>query len=163
NKLILLASVIAAGCGITDRRCLCPAIAYLPPVLVHVVDATTNQPLAQATFSVSGKETAAYCQNAAPPDGGSECVGGWRLHLIGPVLAAQFGFLPGLLWILVGVTLGGAVHDFVILTASVRHEGRSLAEIARAQIGPVAGAVAAIAIFFTVLIAIAAMGFAVVN
>jgi carbon starvation protein len=83
--------------------------------------------------------------------------------LIGPVLAAQFGFLPGLSWILIGVTLGGAVHDFVILTASVRRGGKSLAEIAREEIGPVAGVIAAIAIFFTVIIAIAAMGFAVVN
>src|SRR4051794_3214438 len=83
--------------------------------------------------------------------------------LIGPVLAAQFGFLPGLLWILVGVTLGGAVHDFVILTASVRRGGRSLAEIARDEVGPVAGVIATIAILFTVVIAIAAMGFAVVN
>src|SRR3954453_362913 len=83
--------------------------------------------------------------------------------LIGPVLAAQFGFLPGLSWILIGVTLGGAVHDFVILTASVRRNGKSLAEIAREEIGPAAGVVAAIAIFFTVIIAIAAMGFAVVN
>ena len=83
--------------------------------------------------------------------------------LIGPVLAAQFGFLPGLLWILVGVTLGGAVHDFVILTASVRRGGRSLAEIAREEVGPVAGVIAAIAIFFTVIIAIAAMGFSVVK
>ncbi len=83
--------------------------------------------------------------------------------LIGPVLAAQFGFLPGLLWILVGVTLGGAVHDFVILTSSVRRGGRSLAEIARDELGPLAGLIAAIAIFFTVIIAIAAMGFAVVQ
>jgi carbon starvation protein len=83
--------------------------------------------------------------------------------LIGPVLAAQFGFLPGLTWILIGVVMGGAVHDFVILTASVRKGGKSLAEIAREEIGPAAGIVAAIAIFFTVLIAIAAMGFAVIN
>jgi len=83
--------------------------------------------------------------------------------LIGPVLAAQFGFLPGLIWILIGVTLGGAVHDFVILASSVRRNGKSLAEIAREEIGPVAGVIAAIAIFFTVIIAIAAMGFAVVN
>ncbi len=83
--------------------------------------------------------------------------------LIGPVLATQFGFLPGLLWILVGVTLGGAVHDFVILTASIRRDGKSLAEIAREEISPAAGTVAAIAIFFTVIVAIAAMGFAVVN
>src|SRR5689334_13623281 len=83
--------------------------------------------------------------------------------LIGPVLAAQFGFLPGLLWIVIGVTLGGAVHDFVILASSVRRGGKSLAEIAREEIGPIAGVIAAIAIFFTVIIAIAAMGFAVVN
>jgi carbon starvation protein len=83
--------------------------------------------------------------------------------LIGPVLAAQFGFLPGLLWILVGVTLGGAVHDFVTLAGSVRRDGKSLAEMAREEIGPAAGIVAAIAIFFTVVIAIAAMGFAVIN
>jgi carbon starvation protein len=83
--------------------------------------------------------------------------------LIGPVLAAQFGFLPGLLWILVGVTLGGAVHDFVVLLSSVRRDGKSLAELAREEIGPVAGIIAAIAIFFTVVIAIAAMGFAVIN
>jgi carbon starvation protein len=83
--------------------------------------------------------------------------------LIGPVLAAQFGFLPGLTWIVVGVTLGGAVHDFTILVASVRRDGKSLAEIARAELGPAAGLIAAVAIFFTVIIAIAAMGFAVVN
>ncbi|HEX6835351.1 MAG TPA: carbon starvation protein A [Polyangia bacterium] len=83
--------------------------------------------------------------------------------LIGPVLAVQFGFLPGLTWILIGVVLGGAVHDFVILASSVRRNGRSLAEIAREEIGPTAGVIAAIAIFFTVIIAIAAMGFAVVN
>ncbi len=83
--------------------------------------------------------------------------------LIGPVLAAQFGFLPGLLWILIGVVLGGAVHDFVTLVASVRRDGKSLAELAREEIGPAAGIVAALAIFFTVIIAIAAMGFAVVN
>jgi carbon starvation protein len=83
--------------------------------------------------------------------------------LIGPVLAAQFGFAPGLLWILIGVTFGGAVHDFVILAASVRRNGKSLAEIAREEIGPVAGVIATVAIFFTVIIAIAAMGFAVVN
>src|SRR5512132_2388176 len=53
--------------------------------------------------------------------------------LVGPVLAAQFGFLPGYIWILFGVVLGGAVHDLVILTASVRRGGRSLAEIAREE------------------------------
>lgn len=83
--------------------------------------------------------------------------------LIGPVLAAQFGFLPGLLWILIGVTLAGAVQDMVTLCASVRAGGRSLAEMARSELGGPAGAVAMVAIFFTVTIAIAAMGFAVIK
>src|SRR6202158_1282810 len=78
--------------------------------------------------------------------------------LVGPVLAAQFGFLPGYLWILIGVVLGGAVHDFVVLTASMRRDGKSLAEIARAEIGARAGAIAGFAILMIVLIAIAAMG-----
>src|SRR5437899_7284949 len=51
--------------------------------------------------------------------------------LVGPTLAVQFGFLPGYLWILVGAVLAGAVHDFVVLVASIRHDGKSLAEIAR--------------------------------
>ncbi|MDP2315189.1 MAG: carbon starvation CstA family protein [Pseudomonadota bacterium] len=83
--------------------------------------------------------------------------------LIGPVLAMQFGYLPGYLWILVGVCLGGAVHDFVILAASVRRDGRSLAEIARAEISPLSGLVASIAILFVVVIALAGLGLAVVN
>jgi carbon starvation protein len=83
--------------------------------------------------------------------------------LVGPTLAAQFGYLPGYLWILIGVVLGGAVHDFVILTASLRHDGKSLAEIARAQIGRRAGFIAGLSILFIVTIAIAAMGKVVVN
>src|SRR3977135_1451923 len=78
--------------------------------------------------------------------------------LVGPVLAAQFGFLPGYLWILIGVVLGGAVHDFVILTASMRRDGKSLAEIVRAEVGPTSGLIAGFAILFIVIIAIAAMG-----
>jgi carbon starvation protein len=78
--------------------------------------------------------------------------------LIGPVLAAQFGFLPGFLWILFGVCLGGAVHDFVILVASVRRGGRSLAEIAREELGSTLGLVTAIAILFIVVIALAGLG-----
>src|SRR5207249_5023004 len=58
--------------------------------------------------------------------------------LIGPVLAAQFGYLPGALWILIGAALAGAVHDFIILFASVRHGAAPLSEIARREIGPVA-------------------------
>src|SRR5574342_401994 len=59
--------------------------------------------------------------------------------LIGPVLAAQFGFLPGLLWIVIGVVLAGAVHDFVILASSIRRKGKSLAEMARTEISPLSG------------------------
>src|SRR2546421_383596 len=83
--------------------------------------------------------------------------------LIGPVLAAQFGFLPGLLWIVIGVCLGGAVHDFMILVASIRRKGKSLAEIARTEISGVSGFVAAIAILFIVVIALAGLGLVVVN
>src|SRR5919199_6570802 len=73
--------------------------------------------------------------------------------LIGPVLAAQFGFYPGFLWILFGVVLGGAVHDFVILVSSTRRNGRSLADIAREELGPTLGLVTALAILFIVVIA----------
>ncbi len=83
--------------------------------------------------------------------------------LIGPVLAAQFGFLPGLLWLVIGVCLGGAVHDFMILVASMRRRGKSLAEIARTEISPLSGLVAGIAILFIVVIALAGLGLVVVN
>src|SRR5438128_8119478 len=83
--------------------------------------------------------------------------------LIGPVLAAQFGFLPGLLWLVIGVCLGGAVHDFMILVASIRRKGKSLAEIARNEISPLSGFVAGIAILFIVVMAIAGLGLVVVN
>jgi len=83
--------------------------------------------------------------------------------LIGPVLAAQFGWAPGITWLLLGVVFGGAVHDFVILAASVRRDGKSLAAIARAEINPVAGFTAMIAILFILVIALAGLGLAVVN
>jgi carbon starvation protein len=83
--------------------------------------------------------------------------------LIGPVLAAQFGYAPGLIWLVVGVCLAGAVHDSIILWASTRHGGRSLAEIARREIGPVAGLTAAIAILFIIVIALAGLGLSVIN
>jgi carbon starvation protein len=83
--------------------------------------------------------------------------------LIGPVLAAQFGFLPGFLWLLLGSVLAGGVHDFVILTASVRSGGRSLANIAREQVSPVTGTATAIAIVFVMTVALAAMALVVVN
>src|SRR5438132_12522328 len=83
--------------------------------------------------------------------------------LIGPVLAAQFGFLPGLLWLVIGVCLGGAVHDFMILAASIRRKGKSLAEIARTEISGLSGFVAGVAILFIVIIALAGLGLVVVN
>ena len=83
--------------------------------------------------------------------------------LIGPTLAAQFGYAPGFIWLVAGCCLAGAVHDFVILWASVRRGGRSLAEIARDELGPVAWLAGAIAILFIVVIAIAGLGIIVVN
>src|SRR3954453_7676724 len=83
--------------------------------------------------------------------------------LIGPVLAAQFGYMPGLLWILVGVCLTGAVQDFLVLAASMRRGGRSLAQIAFSDIGKVAGTAATIAILFIIVIALAGLGKVVVK
>jgi carbon starvation protein len=83
--------------------------------------------------------------------------------LIGPMLAAQFGYLPGFLWILIGAALGGAVHDMVILFASVRRNGKSLSQIARDEVGPIGGVAAAFAIFFIIIVALAGLGLAVVN
>src|SRR5579872_7485932 len=83
--------------------------------------------------------------------------------LIGPVLAAQFGYAPGLIWLVGGVCLAGAVHDVITLWASTRRGGASLADIARTEIGPVAGTTAAIAILFIIVIAVAGLGLAVVN
>src|SRR5881394_535058 len=72
--------------------------------------------------------------------------------LIGPTLAAQFGFLPGLLWLVLGVVLAGAVQDLVILFASVRRGGKSLAEIARQELGPIAGLTTAVAVLFIIIV-----------
>ena len=83
--------------------------------------------------------------------------------LIGPVLAAQFGYLPGALWILFGAVLGGAVHDFIILFASVRHNASSLSEITRREIGPVAHGAATTAILFITILLLAGLGIVVVN
>ena len=83
--------------------------------------------------------------------------------LIGPVLAIQFGYLPGLVWIVVGVCLAGAVQDMLVLAASVRRGGRSLAEIARAEIGSLAGGTASITILFVVIIALSGLGVVVVK
>jgi carbon starvation protein len=83
--------------------------------------------------------------------------------LVGPTLAAQFGFLPGMLWILVGVAIGGAVQDFVILAASVRRNGKSLGQMAKEEIGPVAGYTALVAVLGIMIVLIAVLALVVVN
>jgi carbon starvation protein len=83
--------------------------------------------------------------------------------LIGPTLAAQFGFAPGFLWILIGGVLCGCVQDFTVLVASVRHRGRSLADVARTEISPFAGLVAMIAVLFILIVTLAGLGIVVVN
>jgi carbon starvation protein len=83
--------------------------------------------------------------------------------LIGPVLAIQYGYMPGLLWLLVGVCLAGAVQDMLVLAASVRRDGKSLAEIARAELGRPAAIVVSAAILFIVIVALAGLGIVVVK
>ncbi|HEY3272062.1 MAG TPA: carbon starvation protein A [Geothrix sp.] len=83
--------------------------------------------------------------------------------LLGPVLAAQFGYLPGTLWIIIGCVLGGAVHDLVVLFASVRHKGKSLSLIAENEIGKRAGIVASFAILFILTLTLAGLSIGVVN
>src|SRR5881275_1385535 len=83
--------------------------------------------------------------------------------LIGPVLAIQYGFLPGLLWLVIGVCLAGAVQDMLVLAASVRRGGKSLAEIARTELGRPAVIIVSAAILFIVVIALAGLGFVVVK
>jgi carbon starvation protein len=83
--------------------------------------------------------------------------------LLGPVLAAQFGYLPGALWIIIGCVLAGAVHDMVVLFASVRHKGQSLAKIAENEIGTGTGAVASVAVLFILILTLAGLSIAVVN
>jgi len=83
--------------------------------------------------------------------------------LVGPVLAAQFGFMPGFLWMLIGAIMAGAVHDFIILTASVQHDGKSLAAIAKAEINKVSGITTTFAIILIIVVALAGLGLVVVN
>ena len=83
--------------------------------------------------------------------------------LVGPVLAAQFGYLPGTLWILIGVVLGGAVQDFVILFASIRRNGRSLAQMVRDELNAAAGVLGLIAILSIMIILLAVLALVVVN
>jgi carbon starvation protein len=83
--------------------------------------------------------------------------------LVGPTLAAQFGFLPGAIWIIVGVALGGAVQDFVILCSSLRRNGKSLGQMAKEEIGPVAGFTALVAVLGIMIVLIAVLALVVVN
>ncbi len=83
--------------------------------------------------------------------------------LVGPVLAAQFGYLPGTLWILIGVVLGGAVQDFVILFCSIRRDGKSLGRMAREEIGKLSGIIALVTTLLIITILLAAIALVVVN
>ncbi|OBR96207.1 MULTISPECIES: carbon starvation protein A [Clostridium] len=83
--------------------------------------------------------------------------------LIGPVLAAQFGYMPGYLWLLIGAVLGGGVHDMVILFASVRHDGKSLAEIAKEEVGRITGTASSIAVLLIVILSMAGLAIVIVN
>ncbi len=83
--------------------------------------------------------------------------------LIGPVLAAQFGYLPGTIWIVVGVVLAGAVQDFIILFGSMRRDGKSLGQMAKEEIGPVTGLAAMVAILAIMIILLAVLALIVVN
>ncbi len=83
--------------------------------------------------------------------------------LVGPVLAAQFGYLPGVLWIVFGVVLGGAVQDFVILFGSMRRDGKSLGQMAKEETGPVTGLFAMVAVLAIMVILLAVLALVVVN
>jgi carbon starvation protein len=83
--------------------------------------------------------------------------------LVGPVLAAQFGYLPGALWILIGVVLGGAVQDFVILFCSIRRDGKSLAQMVKEELNSSAGAVALVAVLAILVILLAVLALVVVK
>ncbi len=83
--------------------------------------------------------------------------------LVGPVLAAQMGYLPGMLWILAGVVLAGAVQDFMVLFVSMRRDGRSLGELIRAELGPVPGVIALVGTFLIMIILLAVLALIVVK
>src|SRR5205807_718212 len=83
--------------------------------------------------------------------------------LVGPVLAAQFGFLPGTLWLVIGVVVGGAVQDCVILFCSLRRDGKSLGQMAKEEVNPAAGATAMLAVLFIMIILLAVLALIVVN
>ena len=83
--------------------------------------------------------------------------------LVGPILAAQFGYLPGLLWLLIGAVIGGAVHDAVVLFASMKKKGKSLSEVAKDELGPVAGFCTGLAMLFIITITMAGLSMVVLN
>ena len=83
--------------------------------------------------------------------------------LVGPILAAQFGYLPGLLWLLIGAVIGGAVHDIVVLFASMRRNGKSLSEVAKEELGPVAGFCTGLAMLFIITITMAGLSMVVLH
>jgi len=83
--------------------------------------------------------------------------------LVGPVLAVQFGYFPGFMWMLVGAVMAGAVHDLVLLTASVRHDGKSIAEIAKCEISKLSGITTSVAVIIIIIVALAGLGLVVVN
>lgn len=83
--------------------------------------------------------------------------------LVGPILAAQFGYLPGLLWLLIGAVIGGAVHDAVVLLASMRKDGKTLSEVAKDELGPVAGFCTGLAMLFIIMITMAGLSMVVLH
>ncbi|AJI94082.1 carbon starvation protein A [Yersinia ruckeri] len=83
--------------------------------------------------------------------------------LVGPVLAAQYGYLPGFLWLLIGCVIGGAVHDTVVLFASMKHQGKSLSEVAKSELGPIAGWCTGLAMLFIITITMAGLSMVVVH
>ncbi|MED3763758.1 carbon starvation CstA family protein [Ureibacillus terrenus] len=83
--------------------------------------------------------------------------------LVGPVLAAQFGYLPGLLWLLIGAVIGGAVHDAVVLFASMRQKGKSLSEVMKEELGPVAAFCTGLAMLFIITITMAGLSMVVLG
>nr|WP_087992384.1 carbon starvation protein CstA [Bacillus subtilis] len=83
--------------------------------------------------------------------------------LVGPILAAQFGYLPGLLWLLIGAVIGGAVHDLVVLFASMRKNGKSLSEVAKDELGPVAGFCTGLSMLYIITITMAGLSMVVLH
>ncbi|MDB6371451.1 carbon starvation protein A [Photorhabdus bodei] len=83
--------------------------------------------------------------------------------LVGPILAAQYGYLPSILWLLIGCVIGGAVHDTVVLFASMKHSGKSLSEVAKTELGPIAGWCTGLAMLFIITITMAGLSMVVVH